>query len=91
MWDDTKVARIAISCLRGQALKWIERIDHKDADGTNEFFQQPDIPKTPITVRNEKRHIGGQRPNFTQIGLDWLCYLAGKSQTSLTIFFKHKA
>ena len=46
MWDDTKVARIAISCLRGQALKWIERIDHKDADGTNEFFQQPDIPKT---------------------------------------------
>ena len=54
MWDDTKVARIAISCLRGQALKWIERIDHKDADGTNEFFQQPDIPKTPITVRNKK-------------------------------------
>ena len=47
VWDDTKVARIAISCLRGQALKWIERIDHKDADGTNEFFQQPDIPKTP--------------------------------------------
>ena len=46
MWDDTKVARIAISCLRGQALKWIERIDHKDADGTHDFFQQPDIPKT---------------------------------------------
>ena len=38
VWDDTKVARIAISCLRGQALKWIERIDHKDADGTDDFF-----------------------------------------------------
>ena len=71
MWDDTKVARIAISCLRGQALKWIERIDHKDADGTNEFFQQPDIPKTPITVRNKKTSlkIGRDREHMTFFGI----------------------
>ena len=70
MWDDTKVARIAISCLRGQALKWIERIDHKDADGTNEFFQHPVIPKTPITVRNKQDTLEGIGP-FSQI-LGWI-------------------
>ena len=68
MWDDTKVARIAISCLRGQALKWIERIDHKDADGTNEFFQQPDIPKTPITVRNKQDTLEGKGPISSKLG-----------------------
>ena len=28
------------------------------------------------------------QPIFTQIGLDWLCYLAGNSQTAPTIFFQ---
>ena len=68
MWGDTKVARIAISCLRGQALKWIERIDHKDADGTNEFFQQPDISKIPITVRNEQVTLEGKGPFSPKLG-----------------------
>jgi hypothetical protein len=68
VWDDTKVARIAISCLRGQALKWIERIDHKDADGTNEIFQQPDISKTSITVRNKKDTLEGKGPFSTKLG-----------------------
>ena len=56
MWDDTKVARIAISCLRGQALKWIERIDHKDADGTNEFFQNLTFPKDLLLSEIRKTH-----------------------------------
>ena len=56
MWDDTKVARIAISCLRGQALKWIERIDHKDADGTNEFFNSLTFPKHLLLSEISKTH-----------------------------------
>ena len=68
MWDDTKVARIAISCLRGQALKWIERIDHKDADGTNIFFQQPEISKTLISVRNKQNTLEGKGPFSPKLG-----------------------
>ena len=58
----------------------------------NEIFKKkyPENLKTivgAVWVLHAKWH-SQSTPIFTKIGLDWLCYLAGNSQTAPTIFFK---